>query len=103
MALMVRHAHAHKHLHKNKKRSGFENFIYVFAFTTPLFEIPQFVNIIGAHSAENVSLITWLYLAISSFAWLVYGILMKMKPLIVSYVLYVIVEFSIVVSILMYQ
>jgi uncharacterized protein with PQ loop repeat len=84
---MVRHAYAHKQLHKkHKKRSNFENFIYIFAFTTPLFEIPQIITIFSAHSAENVSLITWSYLAISSLAWLIYGIIKKMKPLIVCVV-----------------
>jgi len=38
--LMVRHAQAHKHITKKQKRSAFDNFIYVFAFTTPLFELP---------------------------------------------------------------
>lgn len=100
---MVRHAHAHKHLMKNKKRSKFDYFIYIFAFTTPFFEIPQLVSIVTAHSAANVSLVTWAYLAISSLAWLIYGIKMKMKPLIVSYILYVLVETSVVVSILWFK
>jgi uncharacterized protein with PQ loop repeat len=101
--LMVRHAQAHKHLVKNKDRSAFDTFIYIFAFSTPFFEIPQLVSIVQAQSAQNVSLITWAYLAISSLAWLIYGIKKKMKPLIVSYILYVIIEFSVVVSILMYR
>lgn len=100
---MVRHAHAHKHIATSQKRSSFDNFIYVFAFTTPLFEIPQLVSIILAKSAENVSLITWGYLAVSSLAWLIYGIHKKMTPLIVSYVLYVLVEFSIVITILLFR
>lgn len=100
---MVRHAHAHRHLLKNKKRSKFDNFIYIFAFTTPLFEIPQLVSIVAARSAENVSLVTWAYLAISSLAWLIYGINKRMKPLIVSYILYVVVEFSVVASILWFR
>ena len=100
---MVRHAHAHKHIAVKQKRSAFDNFIYVFAFTTPLFELSQLISIIAAKSAENVSLITWGYLAISSLAWLIYGIHKKMKPLIVSYVLYVIVEFSIMIAIIVYS
>jgi uncharacterized protein with PQ loop repeat len=101
---MVRHAQAHKQLHKkHKQRSHFENFIYIFAFTTPLFEIPQIITIFNAHSAENVSLITWTYLAISSLAWLIYGIMKKMKPLVISYILYVVVEFSIVASIIWFR
>jgi uncharacterized protein with PQ loop repeat len=100
---MVRHAHLHKHLAKKQQRTAIDNFIYIFAFSTPFFEIPQLVSIITARNAENVSLITWSYLAVSSLAWLIYGINKKMKPLIVSYVLYVIVEFSITISILLYK
>lgn len=100
---MVRHAHIHRHLAKKQKRTAFDNFIYIFAFTTPLFEIPQLISIISAKSAENVSLITWSYLAISSLAWLIYGINKKMKPLIVSYILYVVVEFSITISIIVFK
>ena len=99
---MVRHAHAHRHLLKHK-RSKFDNFIYIFAFTTPLFEIPQIISIVSAHSAANVSLITWAYLAVSSLAWLIYGIHNRMRPLIVSYILYVLVEFSVVASILWFR
>jgi uncharacterized protein with PQ loop repeat len=95
--------YVHKQTPKNKRQSKFDTFIYVFAFTTPLFEIPQLVSIIAAHSAENVSLITWAYLAVSSLAWLIYGIHKKMRPLIVSYILYVLVEFSVVVSILWFR
>ena len=100
---MVRHAHAHKHITNKQKRTAFDNFIYIFAFTTPLFELPQLINVIAAKSAENVSLITWGYLAISSLAWLIYGIKKKMKPLIVSYILYVLVEFSIAIAILIFR
>jgi uncharacterized protein with PQ loop repeat len=100
---MATHAHAHKHLLKNKNRSKFDNFIYLFAFTTPLFEFPQLLSIVSAKSAENVSLITWAYLAISSLAWLIYGIKRRVWPLIVSYILYVAVEFSIVVALLVFR
>jgi uncharacterized protein with PQ loop repeat len=100
---MVRHAYAHRHITKKQKRSKFDSFIYVFAFTTPLFEIPQLISILSARSAADVSLITWSYLAISSLAWLIYGIHKNMKPLIVSYILYVIVEFSIAIAIIVFH
>lgn len=100
---MVRHAYAHRHIAKKQKRSKFDSFIYIFAFTTPLFEIPQLISIVSARSAVNVSLITWSYLAVSSLAWLIYGIHKKMRPLIVSYILYVLVEFSIAIAILVFR
>jgi uncharacterized protein with PQ loop repeat len=88
---------------KIKKYLKPENIIYVFAFTTPFFEIPQLINIVVAKSAEHVSLVTWVYLAISSFAWLLYGIKKKIKPLIVSYILYTLAEFSVVIAILLFS
>jgi uncharacterized protein with PQ loop repeat len=101
---MVRHARSHKHIAKKQKpRSKFENFIYIFAFTTPFFELLQLVTILEHRSADNVNLTTWVYLAISSTAWLIYGIKTGTKPLIVSYVLYVLVEVSVVISILVFK
>ena len=100
---MTRHSHARVHAIEASQKTKYENFIYIFAFTTPLFEIPQLIDILVAQSAENVSLITWGYLAVSSLAWLIYGIMKKMKPLIISYILYVVVEFSLVAAIVMFQ
>ena len=100
---MVRHGHGHKHIKNKKTRSKFDNFIYIFAFTTPFFELLQLITIIEHHSADNVNLTTWVYLSISSTAWLIYGIRTKTKPLIVSYILYVLVETSVVVSILVFK
>lgn len=100
---MVRHAHIHKHLAKKHNTLSFDNFIYIFAFTTPLFELPQLIHIVLSKSAENVSLLTWGYLAVSSLVWLIYGIKKRMKPLIVSYILYVVVEFSIAIAIIVYN
>lgn len=100
---MVRHAHAHKQLAKKQKRTVFDNFMYIFAFTTPLFELPQLIDIISSKHASNISLITWGYLAISSLIWLIYGIKKRMRPLIVSYILYVVVEFSIAIAIILFR
>ncbi|MGH7156815.1 MAG: SemiSWEET family transporter [Candidatus Saccharimonadales bacterium] len=85
----------------NKPEPG--NIIYFFAFTTPLFELPQLYNIVHSKSSGHVSLITWAYLALSSLAWLIYGLIKRVKPLVVSYILYTAVETSIVVSILWFK
>ncbi len=85
------------------KRAKKQSTRILFTFTTPLFEIPQLIDILVAGSAQNVSLITWGYLALSSLAWLIYGIMKKMKPLIISYILYVLVEFSLVAAIIAFQ
>lgn len=87
----------------NKTKFKVDKLIYFFAFTTPLFEIPQFYTIVHSKSAQHVSLITWAYLAFASVAWLIYGIVKKEKPLIASYVLYTIVETAIVIAIIWFK
>lgn len=85
------------------KKNAFDRLIYFFAFTTPLFELPQLYTIYTAKSSAHVSIVTWSYLAISSMVWLAYGLHKKIKPLIASYVLYSTVELAIAVSILWYS
>jgi uncharacterized protein with PQ loop repeat len=92
-----------KNTKNNKSKINVDNFIYFFAFTTPLFEIPQFYAIVHSRSAEHVSLITWAYLALASAAWLIYGIVKRIKPLIASYILYTAVETGIVIAIFWFK
>lgn len=85
------------------KHDAFDKIIYAFAFTTPLFELPQLYAIVQAGNSQHVSVITWGYLALSSIVWLLYGIHKKMKPLIASYILYSAVELAVTISILWFR
>jgi len=88
---------------EQNKHDVFDKVIYFFAFTTPLFELPQLYSILSARSSNHVSLVTWSYLALSSMVWLLYGIHKKIKPLIASYILYSAVELAVAVSILWFR
>jgi uncharacterized protein with PQ loop repeat len=101
---MVRHAAAHRHLHrqKHKKRQPFDYLIYFFTVATPLFEVPQAISIYGNHDAEQVSAATWGFFLVASVVFTLYAIREHLKPLIVAYTLYTIVELIIVVGIILY-
>lgn len=100
---MVRHGHGHRHLHRKKQKDWFDYVLYVFMVATPLFELPQAWAIYSTRSAQDVSLTTWGFFTISNIAWVAYAVRNKLKPLIVVYSLYMIIELSIVVGIILYN
>jgi|GEM_PF-537619 len=102
--LMVRHAHAQKHLQQKhrERRNGLDWVLYVFMVATPLFELPQLLAIYHTKSAENVSLTTWAFFAVSNLAWITYAVRNKLRPLTITYSLYFVIEAAIVIGILLY-
>ena len=99
---MVRHGHGHKHLHLKKHKKLFDYTVYAFMVATPLFELPQLWDIYSRKSAQDVSLATWGFFFIANIAWIIYAVQNKLKPLLVVYVLYILIEGGIVAGILLY-
>jgi len=95
--------HHHKQKQKRKKLEPLDFLLYFFVFTTPLFEIPQALEIYSNHSADNVSWITWVYFLLANLVWLAYGIRKKIRPIIASYTCYMVVEGIIVIGIIRYS
>jgi uncharacterized protein with PQ loop repeat len=94
----------HKRAVKHKKpKQPIDYLVRFFMIATPLFEIPQALSIYGSKDASGVSGITWIFFACSSAVWLVYGWREKIKPLVVAYSLYLTIETSIVIGIIMYS
>ncbi|MDN5274291.1 MAG: hypothetical protein JWP06_192 [Candidatus Saccharibacteria bacterium] len=100
---MVRHAQAQKHLQQKARRDPLDWVLYTFMVATPLFEIPQVVEIYRTKSAQNVSLITWSFFALSNLAWIAYAIRHKLWPLVLIYSIYFVLETCIVAGILLYR
>jgi len=96
----VLHHIKNKKPHKNR---ALDAVLYFFVFTTPLFELPQAYLIYNRHDASDVSVLTWTYFAISSIAWLAYGVRQRIKPIIFAYSLYLVIETSIVIGIIRYS
>ena len=92
----LHHLHKRKRIHQkhekypnpDKLKNLFDKLIYAAAIVGPLVTLPQILKIWMDKSIEGLSIYTWLgFMAISSL-WLVYGILHKEKPIIVSSILY---------------
>ena len=99
---MVRHGHGHRHLHRKKHKDWFDYFLYSIMVATPLFELPQAWAIYNTHSAANVSLTTWGFFSFANIAWIIYAVRNKYWPLVVTSSLYMVIEITIVVGIVLY-
>ena len=95
--------HHHRHLHQKKNKQPFDYVVYFFMIATPLFELPQAFNIYVNHSAEGVSIWTWGFFFVVSLVWAAYAIHNKLRPLIVTYAMYMLFEAVIVIGIVKYS
>jgi uncharacterized protein with PQ loop repeat len=68
----------------------------------PFTVLPQTYTIFATHSAKGVSLLTWALIFIVTFPWILYGFAHKDKSIIVSFILWEIVNLSVVVGVLIY-
>ena len=86
-----------------KPRDPFDVVIYFFTFATPLFEIPQIAQIYISHNAQSVSIWTWSFFVLSNIVWIIYGVRNILLPVILTSVLYAVVDIAIVVGIVLYS
>lgn len=100
---MAHHGLGLKHKQAKRRRDTLDKIVYFFAFAAPVFELPQLITIYSNHSAKNVSVLTWGFFAVASFTWLLYALRHKLKPVMVSYFLFTIIESATFVGILLYR
>lgn len=92
-----------KKANKTSHRDPVDYFVYFFMFMSPLFEIPQAVNIYTQKSVHTVSLTTWALFFMASVAWLIYGIRNRLRLIIAVQFAYMIIEASVVIGIIRYS
>jgi len=89
------------------QQGKFSNFIdkiiYPVGLLGPVMTLPQLFEVWLHKSAGELSLITWGGWLILSFIWLIYGILHKDRPIIVSNILWVIIEGGVSLAIILYR
>ena len=100
----------HYHLRKrkepfpnsNKLKRFMDKAVIAVGIISFLFTIPQVTKIWVGKDAAGVSLISWVTFTIAAVFWLIYGILHKEKPIIITYAGWIIIDFIIVLGILIY-
>lgn len=100
---MTRHKHHLKKIHNVPKKEFFDYIVYFFTIATPLFELPQAYAIYSSQSAEDVSLLTWSFFLLDNLVWIIYAIKRRVIPLLITTMLYLILEIIIVIGIVIYS
>ncbi len=91
----------HKGRHKEPQKRALDKLMYGIGLIAPVMTIPQLLQIWQNHKTQGVSITTWAAYAFVAALWLVYGLIHKEKPIILTNVLLVIVDIGIVVGILL--
>jgi uncharacterized protein with PQ loop repeat len=95
--------HLNKYLNKKSESVFVDRLMSVAAVIHPLMATPQVYSIYTTHDVSGISLWTWFGFMALGLIFLAYGILHKIKPLIVTQVLWFIVDFLIVLGVVLYH
>jgi uncharacterized protein with PQ loop repeat len=103
--------HQHKMFNGKKPRTPLrsifavatlDTFAYVASFASIFFTLDQVRIIYFDHTAQGVSLISWLFYTFSSVIWYAYGRVHKERILIITNAAWFVINIAVVVGILMY-
>lgn len=91
-----------KHLTRKQEIAALDRIMMVAAFVHPLTASPQVYQIYATQDAEGVSLMTWLGFMVLGMVFLTYALVHKIKPMIVTQILWYVVDTLIVVGVVLY-
>ena len=104
------HAHIRKRIyqkhepypHPDAWKRFMDRAIYAVGIFGPLMTIPQIYKIWVHKTATGVSLISWSAYVVVALFWLIYGIMHKERPIIMTYICWLIFDLMIVAGVLLY-
>jgi uncharacterized protein with PQ loop repeat len=94
---------AHQRPKKHEVRTPFDFLVYFFTFATPLFEIPQALEIYTNRSAQDVSIWTWAFFCVDNIVWIVYAARKRLIPVLITSILFEIIELAILIGVIIYK
>lgn len=93
------HLHHIQRIHKKKKASAFDRLIIVVSIIYPLSSLPQLIGVYSGNT-EGVSILSWLIFLVCASLFFTYGIRHRVTPMIVANALWIIVDSTIVIGLL---
>ena len=84
---MRKRAHSKLKMYPNKNKwiKFLDRFLIVVAVIVPLITLPQILQIFIFKSAMGVSSLSWGLYALFNIPWLIYGLVHKNNPIVISY------------------
>lgn len=92
----------HERLHKKRYVRFIDRYVFIVAIGGPLTTIPQITKIWVNQNAQDISVATWALFVLSASIWLFYGIAHRNKPIIISNLLWVLLEGMVLAGAIIY-
>lgn len=89
-----------KKLTKRQKELLIKRSVLIVAIVEPIMTLPQIYEVWVNHQTAGVSLLTWGMYIVAAFIWLLYGLQLRDKPLVISSFLWVVTEAAVVTGVL---
>lgn len=89
-------------LTKKQQKQLIKRSVLIIAVIEPVMTLPQVLKIWIDKEAAGISSITWGFYIFAALIWLMYGIQIKDRPLIISSFLWIIMESLVVIGTLIY-
>lgn len=89
--------------HPNPSIRFLDNLVLLVAVIGPVTNLPQIFKIFSEKNAAGISVFTWMLWIVMSIIWLIYGIVHKEKPIIISSTLWTIAEIVVIYATLLYS
>jgi uncharacterized protein with PQ loop repeat len=89
-------------LNKKREKRIVSRFVMILSVIGPITTIPQIYKVWFGGDANGVSETTWLFYVINSVIWLVYGLQIKNKPIIISSSLWVLMDTAVALGVIIY-
>lgn len=104
--LGMRHKYERKQSSKRKQSAYFaflDKLTLVVGIIGPFTVLPQIYTIFSTKSAVGVSAVTWALIFVVTFPWILYGLAHKEKNIIISFILWEVVNATVVVGAIIYR
>lgn len=79
-----------------------EKFVILFSIAGPIMTLPQLIKIYSEKSVEGLSALTWSAYFFIALFWLIYGVFIKNKPLVLANTLWILMHASIITGIYLF-
>ncbi len=97
------HFHRSKSKTPKKKWAVIDYAIIVSGIMSLILTIPQVTTIWMHHAASGVSVISWIAYTITATVWLIYGIIHREASIIALYLIWIVVDLSVVIGTIIYN
>jgi len=93
----------HWNRRRKQARQALDWLIYPAAVASPLALVPQVWQLYATHDVSSLSLPTWATLGVINIIWIIYGLVHREGPVLLTNAALMILNFSIALGVLLYR